>query len=342
MNQRNFLFLALYLGAASLAAQSQTTKDTTIIRSMAYSFEIRPAIENSNALGVDYDVRYEVIRQRAINNPEGHHFNFNLSAKGFQDFAQNVQELNHTKIEARLEGQYYSSGLKPLSPQQQTLHTLLSDILEEFSNQDTASLSDEARAKLREKTQGAQNELQKLTARSAASRFFMYNGHYLLETTQEFTMKQHAVGVGITGEIPFLHHMLDLIIAGFAPRQLPYEVQPVRMHLGVDYITKRESPFLMSTGETPKGFSRTRLEVAWKTKMLDSVILRATWELEYIFNPPADLKKSKRELNSFLQVWLEHPLSDKFAVLAKFVEGRLPPLYANTSEGTIGLRFSLK
>ncbi len=321
---RSRLFLMLLCGYCVAIAQPRASQDT-VTRIFSYTLELREAAEKGDILGVDFDLRYEVARQSKIQSPQGHHFNFNLSATGFQDFDRAVEEFDHMRAEAVLSGRYYRAGLKPLDPFQQVRY---GELFERDGKGDSLTAAEES-------------DLKGLAAKLRNNRrYFSYDAHYRYETTQDLSVKQHVVGVALAGEAPLLHDLLDILAEALGPRYPGFKPQPVRVYLGVDYVAKRKGDSKKPETEI-RGYPRARLEAAWKTLLLDEIVLRTTWEAQYLFDAPADFKIANREFNSFFQLWLERPLSHKFGVLAKYAEGRLPPLYVNTSEGKIGFRISL-
>ena len=86
---------------------------------------------------------------------------------------------------------------------------------------------------------------------------------------------------------------------------------------------------------------RIRLQAAWATQVFNELLLRATWEAQYLLATPPAFEEKDR-FNSFLQIWMVYPLAAKTGVLIKYVNGRLPPNYEQTSGGGVGLSITLQ
>jgi len=133
--------------------------------------------------------------------------------------------------------------------------------------------------------------------------------------------------------------VLDIIPAltrtssGFHP-------QEVRGYAGVDHVDPGSDLALLLGDGSP--FWRARGELAWNTQVLNALVLRATWFGHYLFGVPDAIEAADRTFNSFLQVWLNYPVSNQTALLIKYVTGRVPPEYESTSLGSLGFSLSLQ
>ena len=312
----NAFVIALLLTSHTLAAQ-------TIDKKFFYDIDVRQALQEQSALGIDFDLRYSI--EKASAAPQGHQFNFTLAAKGFRALEEVDEDVDHIALEINLGGQYYSTAQATLPAQLQMRYL---DLAERDGAGDT----------LTPKENKEYNDL--FRRYSNDKRFFTYAATYRYETTQDFEADQHALGIGLSAELPLVHHFLDAIPAQTRDPASPFKPQPVRIHGGLDYVAGIDDTAVGEAGEA-NDMGRIRLQAAWATQVLDELVLRATWEAQYLLYTPPTLEKKDR-FNSFLQIWMIYPIAAKTGVLVKYVNGRLPPNYEQTSGGGVGFSITFQ
>jgi hypothetical protein len=314
------LWTAIAFASLPYAGRAQMPTD---IPGLAYRFDLRQADEGSDKLGLDFDVAFERATPTK-GSPQGNHYDLSLAARGFTTFEKADRDVNSMVGQAALQGRYYRSGLsRPLPAEQQRRFLELAD-------RDAAGggpgLTDEE-----------EKEYKTLDDAVKTRRWFAtYDLHYRVETTQHVTHTQSALGAGGSAELPLLGGLLDVIPS--MTRSRDFKVRPARAYVGVDYVTPHgvEAPRADSVDD---GW-RSRAELAWSTLVLDRFILRAHWDVQYLFAAPQALENADREFNNFLQLWLELPVSKDAGVIVKYLSGRLPPNYESTSVASLGLSIS--
>jgi hypothetical protein len=298
------------------------------IPGLKYRFDLRPAIDHPDRLGLDFDVAYHKSRGNDL-DPRGVVFGLNLEAKGFQTFSD-VPDVNSMVGEVSLLGHYYrqSDAKDPLPPELVVRYLELSDVEPENL------------------TGGQQGELSRIQGRILGKRtLFRFDFHYRYETDHDLGDDDHALGIGVSGELPGLNQTLDAIPSLTRPKtslQSPLlRQQPVRAFVGLDHVMGAEDTRVgQLTGKS--SLWRARGELAWGTRALQGFALRATFEVHYLFDANAALKDADREWDTFLQAWLSYPLSDKMSVIAKYIGGRLPPDYDSSKSGKVGFSIALQ
>jgi hypothetical protein len=298
--------------AAPVAAQEWTT-----IRDFTYQLDIRQPQQDSDKLGLDFQVDYAASRRKASGNSTGNQFSLVLSAKGFQDFAGDVTVLDNMTGQVALRGRYYRAGTGPLPPAVQKRW------LDLLAVPDT------------EATTLQLAELDELQRRALANRRFVsYDAHYSYEATQDLEVGQHVFGAGASGEVPGLHNLLDVIPSLLSTRPAGYRVQPVRAYLGVDEVSPQDSAVGI------RAYPRVKVEAAWSTLVLGSLVLRTTWEGQFLIKGPAEVGGTG--FHSFFQAWFNYPVAENVSLLVKFAEGSLPPKYTRSSVGKLGFSITLQ
>jgi hypothetical protein len=296
------------------------------IPGLTYQFDIRPAVDHPERLGLDFNVKYET-SQGKESDPRGLHYALRALGKGFQTFAD-VPDVNSMTGEISLVGHYYrQTGTEPLPPELIVRYLRVAD------------------TPVENLTTGDEQELSRILDRILGKRsLFTFDAHYRYETNHDVTEDDHAIGAGVAGEVPVLSQMLDIIpsltrpaITDSAPR---FRSQPVRFYVGVDRVSGADETTIGNlTGDSR--LWRGRLELAWGARIMQGFVLRGSFEAHYFFGANQALKDSDREFDTFLQAWLLYPLSDKTSLLVKYIDGRLPPDYDATKSGKVGLSIAL-
>ena len=312
---RSFRGAALLLVSAVCPA---TAQEWITNRDFTYQIDVRQPVKDSDKLGLDFQVDFAASRTRANANPTGHQYSLVLSGKGFQDFAGDIGELDNMTGQVALRGRYYRAG--PTAPLPPAVQKRWLDLLAVPDTEQTTAQS---------------NELVELQRRALANRrFYSYDAHYRYETTQDLELGQHVFGAAVSGEIPGLHNLLDVVPALLSTRPANYRVQPVRAYLGVDQVSPQDS----AIGN--RSYPRGRVEAAWSTLVLNSLVLRATWEGQYLMDAPDEIGGDG--FHSFFQAWFNFPVADNVSLLVKFAEGSLPPKYTRSSVGKLGFSITLQ
>ncbi|HVG43388.1 MAG TPA: hypothetical protein VM890_01620 [Longimicrobium sp.] len=315
MSARTGALAALLALAAAAPAAAQ---EWTTIRDFSYQFDIRQPQQDSDKLGVDFQVNYAASRTKASGDPTGHRYALVLSGKGFQDFAGDVSALDNMTGQVALRGRYYRAG--PAGPLPPAVQKRWLDLLAVPDTEATTAQS---------------AELDELQRRALANRRFVsYDAHYSYETTQDLEVGQHVFGAGASGEVPGLHNLLDIVPALLSTRPAGYRVQPVRAYLGVDQVSPQDS----AAGS--RAYPRAKVEAAWSTLVLGALVLRTTWEGQYLIDAPAEVGGSG--FHSFFQAWFNYPVAENVSLLVKFAEGSLPPKYTRSSVGKLGFSITLQ
>jgi hypothetical protein len=322
---RLVVFCSVFLAVAPAAAHAQGAAWTTD-RTFAYTLDVGPAADDANRLGLHYDLRYEIGRTRT--DPRGHHFALGFSALGFQTAARDSDAVNTLSAGAALVGRYYQAGGgNRLAPEAQMRWL-------ELLEKPIGSLSAEETEELRRFHALA----------SAGRRFLTYDGHYSYETSQTTDARQSAVGASLSGEVPVVHRWLDAVFgltrtdATFAA----YVPQPVRAYFGGDYVFDRRVPALDGVvGD--EAFPRLRGQLAWRTLVLNGLVLRATYEAELLLDQPEDLEAID-SFQDFFQAWLVYPLGGDVGagLMIKYVAGRVGPSFESETGLRLGLNFVLQ
>jgi hypothetical protein len=302
--------------------RSQSLEGTT---PLTYRIDVRPAAGTDDKLGIDFDFRYD--RTRDPRNPQGNHYGLGVGVSGFQSFDRDVPDVNSVVGEVTLQGRYYHSALRPLSPEKQAR-------FRDLAERDEAGGGPGLTAKEQAEYDGLFDLLKK------NRQFFTYDLHYRFESSQDWDDNQHAFGAGGGAEVPALHRLLDVIPA-LTRKGDSFKPQPVRIYLGADRVT--------GAGETVAGvaagegsFWRLRGSVAWATSVFDNLVLRARGQGYLILDPPAGLKAQDLDRTGFLEVWLTYPVAGQASLLIKYLVGRLPPDYDEVNVGKVGLSVTLE
>jgi hypothetical protein len=308
---------------AALAAQGSTW---TTDRTFSYGLDFGPAADDANRLGLHYDLRYEIARTRT--DPRGHHFGLAFSGLGFQTAARDSDAVNTLTAGAALTGRYYQAARgNRLAPEDQMRWL-------ELLEKPIASL-----------TAGETEELRRFnTLANAGRRFLTYDAHYAYETSQTTDARQSALGASVAGEIPVVHRWLDAV-AGLTRTDgtyAAYVAQPVRAYVGADYVFDRSRPALIDELDE-ESYPRLRGQLAWRTLVLNGLVLRATYEAELLLDRPPDLEGVDR-FQSFLQTWLIYPLGGDTGagLMVKYVAGRVGPSFESETGLRLGLNFILQ
>jgi hypothetical protein len=303
---------------------------------LAYNFDLRNAATSGKGLGLDFDVRYD--RERSRPNPQGHQYGLLIRATGFQTFDTRTADVNTMAGEIALRGRYYHSRLTVLPAWQQTRYLRLAEC---DPNVLDPTDTTETRSPCSGFTRADEAELNGLFRRLAQQRrFFSYDLHYRYETTQDFDLGQHVFGAGLSGELPFLAELLDIVPALTRRQGSAFRPRDVRAYAGIDRLNPDDDiPLYLGSAEP---LWRARGEMAWSTQVFDELVLRALWIGEYLFDVPDPVKAADRTFNALLQAWLIYPFSSKTGVLIKYVTGHVPPTYDETSVGAVGFSFTLQ
>lgn len=307
------------------AARAQGTAWTTD-RTFGYTLDFGPAADDANRLGLHYDLRYEISRTRG--DPRGHHFGLAFSALGFQTAAHDSAGLNTLTAGAALLGRYYqAAGGNRLAPEAQMRWL---ELLEKPIGSLTADETE---------------ELRRFNAlANAGRRFLTYDAHYAYETSQTTNARQSAVGAAISGEVPAVHRWLDALfgLTRTDDTYAAYQAQPVRAYVGGDYVFDRRVPGLVDVVDD-EAFPRLRGQLAWRTLVLNGLVLRATYEAELLLDPPEDLDDID-SFQDFFQAWLVYPLGGDIGagLMVKYVAGRVGPSFESESGLRLGLNFILQ
>lgn len=306
--------VALFLPASALA-QSWTTD-----RTLTHRFDVGPATADPSRIGVHYDLRYEFHRTRV--DPEGLHFGLAVGAYGFEDMERGPDALRSGAVRTGLTGRNYRSGQqRPLAPEVQARFLELLAI-------DRAEL-----------TPAQDAELDGLIDRLGDSRKFVsFDVGYGYEYSRSSGSEQHALGAGVSGEVPAVHQLLGAIseITGTDAR---YRQVPVRFHLGLDYVMADD--VLVGTAGVDEDYPRITAELAWATLVLDEFVLRAHWRADWVIAAPAAIADADRELNHLLQAWVVFPLLEQAGIMLKYTAGRFAPDYRSSDELKAGLTVSV-
>jgi hypothetical protein len=314
--------LACTLVASGARAQGATW---TTDRTFSYVFDFGPAADQDARLGLHYDLRYEIARART--DPRGHHFGIAFSALGFQTAARDSNALNTLAAGAALTGRYYAAaGGNRLSPEDQLRWLeLLEKPIEDLTEDETEAL-------------------RRFNAMAnAGRRFITYDGHYRYETSQTTNGRQSAAGAAVSGEIPALHRLLDAIVGVSRTDDTfgAFVAQPVRAYIGADWVFDRRRTTASLDGEA--SYPRLRAQAAWRTLVLNGLILRATYEAQLLLDRPGDLDDIDA-FQSFFQAWLVYPLGDDngAGLMIKYVAGRVGPSFESETGLRLGLNFILQ
>lgn len=308
------------------------------VQGLAYNFDLRDAATTGKGLGLDFDVHYERERTGRNGNPQGNQYGFLVRATGFQTFNSRTADVNSMSGEIALRGRYYRSGLTVLPAWQQTRYLRLAECDPAAREPADSTGTSPGCTGF---TDAEEEEYNQLVSRIGQQRrFFSYDLHYRYETTQDFSLGQHAFGAGASGELPLLAELLDAIPAitrrdssGFRPRD-------VRAYAGLDRLDPdKDIPLYLGSA---KPLWRARWEMAWSTQVFDDLVLRALWQGDYLFDVPAPVKAADRTFNAFLQAWVIYPISAKTGVLIKYVTGHMPPTYDENTVGSVGFSLTLQ
>jgi hypothetical protein len=324
--------LCAALGMAGAPAGAQIAGSAS---GLTYDVDLRKAAEENGAFGVDFDLRYD--RERSGPNPQGHHYGLGIRAAGFQALSAGTGDVNEMFGEIAVRGRYYQSKLTVLPAWQQTRYLQLAGC-DPAALDPTDSVPADPRCSEYTAADWAEyNELFKRLGKQR--RFFSYDLHYRYETTQDLTRSQHVFGLGVSGELPRLAEALDVIPA-LTRDSSAFRPQEVRAYAGVDHVDPQSDVALVLGAASP--FWRARWEMAWNTQIFNDLVLRATWFAHYLFDVPEPVKAADRTFNSFLQLWLNYPVSSQTALMIKYVTGRVPPEYESTSMGSLGFSLTLQ
>jgi len=298
--------------ASDVAAQS---------RHLSYELDLRPPLEGDAKLGVDFDVRLDVVSDPASTG--GHALDGSAFARGFRALGEAAGDVNHIALGVDLGGRYITQGNTQLAARQVDYFAWLLD-------QDAAGggpgLTPEQTA-----------DLNRLT--TLRRRYYGYKLVYQHESDQDLERGQHVLGVQLVGELPLLHELLDVLPSatrleeGFAP-------QPVRLGLGIDFVAGVDSTFA-GPADPESELWRLRFEAVWSTKVFEALPLGVTWQGHYLFAEPQAIATNGRTFNSFLEVWalLPFTVSGRSALELKYLRGRMPPDYDAVDGAELG--FSL-
>lgn len=327
---------ALLALASSGASPGLAVQIEGSLPGLAYNFDIRNAPEGGKGLGLDFDLRYE--RERSGPNPQGNQYGFSLRAAGFETFDRSTADVNSMQGEIALRGRYYRSGLTVLPAWQQTRYLQLAEC-DPAAQEPTDSAA--ARPACSGFTDADEAEYNNLIARVATQRrFFSYDLHYRYETTQDFALGQHVFGAAVSGEVPLLAKLLDVIPALTRQGTSLFRPRDVRAYAGLDRLNPdQDIPLYLGVDSQ---IWRARWEMAWSTQLFDDLVLRALWEGHYLFDVPESVKAAGRTFNAFLQLWMIYPISGKTGVLLKYVTGHMPPQYAESTVGSVGFSLTLQ
>jgi hypothetical protein len=294
-----------------------------ISRNFSYNVDVRNALGHIDVLGADFDIRYELAQESL--NPAGNHFSALLSTSGFQTFDRAVTDVNSTSYEAALVGRYFKVRDVALTPEQTAR-------LRELSAKDSIGGGPGL-------TEAEHEEyMQLLGGGQKARRHWSYRLRGIIESTQDFDRRQYAFGAGLSGEVPMLHEMLDKIPALTRNPGTVYDAQPVRIHMGGDWVTHMADS-TQADGTAASG--RVIGQVAWSTPVANGLILRATYEGEYLFSPP-EWMATDQQFNSRFQAWILVPVKDGASLMVKWLDGRWAPDYISTSGPALGLNVSFQ
>jgi hypothetical protein len=303
---------------------------------LTYNLDIRNTAQGSKGLGLDFDVRYQ--RDRSRPNPQGNQYGFGLRLTGFQTFVQRTADVNAMFGEILLRGRYYRSGLTVLPAWQQTRYLELAECDAAAQESAADSGSGAPRCSFTPADEAEYNQL--FSRLQQQRRFFSYDLHYRYETTQDLRLGQHVFGAGLSGELPFLASLLDVLPALTRRDSSRFRAREVRAYAGLDRLDPdKDIPLYLGVAAP---LWRARWEMAWSTQVFDNLVLRALWEGHYLFDVPQPIKDAGRTFNGFVQVWLIYPISDKTGVLIKYVSGYLPPKYDESTVGSVGFSITLQ
>jgi hypothetical protein len=302
---------------------------------LSYDVDIRKAAEENGAFGVDFDVRYD--RERSAPNPQGNHYGVGLRVGGFQAFGDGTEDVNEMFGEIALRGRYYRSEATVLPAWQQTRYLQLAECDPAAAEPADSASPDPRCSDYTPEDWAEYNELFKRLRKQR--RFFSYDLHYRYEATQDLSRGQHVFGLGVGGELPRLAEALDVIPA-VTRDSSAFRPQDVRGYAGVDYVDPQSDVALVLGAAS--SFWRARGELAWNTQIFNDLVLRATWVGHYLFDVPDPIEAADRTFNSFLQLWVNYPVSSQTALLIKYVSGRVPPEYESTSLGSVGFSLTLQ
>jgi hypothetical protein len=324
-----------FLAMASSAGPEVAAQVEGSISGLAYNFDLRSAPEGGKGVGLDFDLRYE--RERSGPNPQGNQYGFALRVAGFETFNRSTADVNSMLGEIGLRGRYYRSGLMALPAWQQTRYLELAEC-DPAAQEPSDSAGRPACSGF---TEADEAEYNRLIARMATQRrFFSYDLHYRYETTQDFAFGQHVFGAGVSGEVPLLADLLDVIPALTRLDASRFRPRDVRAYLGLERLDPDQDIPLYGGVESQAW--RARWEMAWSTQVFDDLVLRAMWEGHYLFDVPPSVDAADRTFNAFLQMWMIYPVSGKTGVLLKYVSGHMPPRYDESTVGSVGFSLTLQ
>jgi hypothetical protein len=330
--------VAAWLCVLAIVSRAQAAEPTGTPRpDFSYRYDVRPAIGNPQQLALDFHSGLDW--KRESKNPQGHAFSWTASVEGSQAFDRRVTDVDHMAGEISLQGHYYRSGPSDGLPARTQVR--LRDLMERDPAGAEAGDSSAAGG-APGWTKADEDELNGLTRLANANRrYFGYDVHYRFETTQDTDVHQHVFGGGLRGEVPGLDQLLDMIPWSTRRQDDTFHPQAVRAFAALEYV--HDAPDSLAPAGVDQGkarYTRARLQGAWSTKVFSDLVVKVTFESDYLFDPPDAVVIAAKRFHSYTHVWLEAPVGSRTGLLLTYLDGRLPPTYANVSGGRVGLTYS--
>jgi hypothetical protein len=290
-----------------------------LVQTFTYDVDVRHAVNEVDTLAMDWTLNYSARKPKSALSME-------ISARAKRLFDNADTDLNHASMEFMLRGHVHTGGLADQLPAHVKARYLeLTDIPVE------------------EQTKEQLDELDRLDnfIYKRPAYLFAYDIHYSIESTSELDKGAHVLGIGLTGEIPHLHTLIDIIPKALSTsRNSRFKPQPIRAYAGLEYTNQLTDMFL--TGEIDDDdMWRSHFEIAWSTLIFNNMCVKLQWESDLFLSPPESIKERDREFNSLVRAELIIPVKSVLNIKITYIDGRLSPMYNLVSGTTFGLNVNV-
>jgi hypothetical protein len=299
---------------------------------------------------VDYVGKHSQLRidAKTLENTIGLDYQFNISISNIFNLKQDFKDAINWGVE--LESKGYLAGDRSKNELDSTV-TAIKIVGYSFKVSDAPSDTSPGRCKellaknpdaIKENPQEYKEIQECIMGVNKRVRFFSWDGHAKYEATQDFDSHDTAAGLGISFDF-------DSLISGFAnildypfswlrddPKKM-FRAESPRVYVGYDYVTGlKDTDREQMTGNKDTAMNRVTAQVAWRTLVLDKLIIRLLYQVYWEPNAPAEIKAADRDFNKLLEVSYSYPTGDKSTFIVKYSRGELPPNFNKASEMGIG------
>lgn len=171
--------------------------------------------------------------------------------------------------------------------------------------------------------------LQEFNLNSSARRFVVWDAHLNYEAAQRDGISDLAAGIGMAFDLstlsPGLTNILDYPFSWLRSTPARNLASP-RIYLGYDRVTGLDdTERLMLTGNTDDSIDRATAQLAWQTGVFSTALMRFRYQAYWELGAPAAVKSAGTDSVDLFEMTLSYPLPGGTSLIAKYVDGALPP-----------------